>query len=138
MTTGRVLYQYHTGTLTFREEGLTEGYTGESFVEIHPDTAAEYGVSEGEYVTLTSRHGTAEMKAAVTERPSPGEVFTPMHYFKGGANNLTKEEPLDPPSKTAEYKVTNVQLTAEGQPEGERTPSEIETERDEPTVTTDD
>lgn len=110
LTTGRVLYQYHTGTMTFREEGLN-AYSGESFIEIHPETAAEYSVSDEEYVTVTSRHGETEVLVQVTERPSPGEVFIPMHYLAGGANNLTKEQPLDEPSRAPEFKVTDVQLS---------------------------
>lgn len=124
MTSGRVLYQYHTGTMTLREEGL-DAYSAESFVEIHPQTAAEYGVADGETVTLTSRHGATAVRAETTDRPNPGEVFVPMHYLEGGANNLTKEEPLDGPSRAPEYKVTDVEVTLEGgSTEGERPPAE--------------
>jgi formate dehydrogenase major subunit len=125
LTTGRVLYQYHTGTMTFREEGIMS-YSGESFIEIHPDTAAEYSVSDGEYVGVDSRHGSTEVLVQVTNRPSPGEVFIPMHYLKGGANNLTKEEPLDEPSRVPEFKITDVQITADRPAKEEPTPTELE------------
>ena len=114
MTSGRVLYQYHTGTMTFRDEGINS-YTDESFVEIHPETAEEYSVAEGDIIDITSRHGETQVRAELTTRPSPGEVFIPMHYLEGGANNLTKEEPLDGPARTPEYKVTDVRIgVAEG------------------------
>ncbi|WP_135305939.1 formate dehydrogenase subunit alpha [Haloarcula amylovorans] len=110
MTSGRVLYQYHTGTMTFREEG-DMSYNDRSFVEIHPDTAAEYGVSTDDMLQIRSRHGETTAMAQVTTRPSEGEIFIPMHYLEGGANNLTKEEPLDGPARTPEYKVTDVQIS---------------------------
>jgi formate dehydrogenase major subunit len=127
LTTGRVLYQYHTGTMTFREEGIMS-YSGESFIEVHPDTAAEYGISDSEYVEVTSRHGATEVLVQVTNRPSPGKVFIPMHYLKGGANNLTKAEPLDEPSRAPEFKVTDVQITVERPVKSEPTPAEIKSE----------
>ncbi|EMA45078.1 formate dehydrogenase subunit alpha [Halococcus saccharolyticus] len=138
MTSGRVLYQYHTGTMTLREEGL-DAYSAESFVEINPETAAEYGVADGETVTLTSRHGTTEMRADITDRPSPGEVFVPMHYLEGGANNLTKEEPLDGPSRAPEFKVTDVEVTLENEPtDDERSPTETDSGSDERPAASDD
>jgi formate dehydrogenase major subunit len=138
MTSGRVLYQYHTGTMTLREEGL-DAYSAESFVEIHPKTAAEYGVTDGETVTLTSRHGSTDVRAETTDRPSPGEVFVPMHYLEGGANNLTKEEPLDGPSRAPEFKVTDVEVTLESESTEEERPStETDTESDERSAASDD
>jgi formate dehydrogenase major subunit len=113
MTSGRVLYQYHTGTMTFRDEGAMS-YTDRSFVEIHPDTAEEYGVSNDDMLAIESRHGDTQAMAQVTRRPSPGEIFIPMHFMDGGANNLTKEEPLDGPSRSPEYKVTDVQISVAG------------------------
>ncbi|UPM45163.1 formate dehydrogenase subunit alpha [Halocatena salina] len=113
MTSGRVLYQYHTGTMTFREPGDVS-YSNRSFVEIHPETAEEYGVSNGDTLDITSRHGETQAMAEITSRPSPGEIFIPMHYLDGGANNLTKEKPLDGPSRSPEYKVTDVQISVAG------------------------
>lgn len=113
MTSGRVLYQYHTGTMTFREAG-DMSYSNRSFVEIHPDTAEEYGVSNGDTLDITSRHGETQAMAEITRRPSTGEIFIPMHYLHGGANNLTKEKPLDGPSRSPEYKVTDVRISVAG------------------------
>jgi formate dehydrogenase major subunit len=109
MTSGRVLYQYHTGTMTARDDGVNS-YSDRSFVEIHAETAEEYDVSEGDVLEITSRHGETQVVAQISTRPSPGEVFIPMHYLEGGANNLTKEEPLDGPARTPEYKVTDVRM----------------------------
>jgi formate dehydrogenase major subunit len=110
MTSGRVLYQYHTGTMTFRDEGAMS-YTDRSFVEVHPDTAEEYGIANDDMLDIESRHGETQAMAQVTHRPSPDEIFIPMHFLDGGANNLTKEEPLDGPSRVPEYKVTDVRIS---------------------------
>src|SRR6056297_4028814 len=56
LTTGRVLYQYHTGTMTHRSGGMMQ-YTPSDFIEIHPDTAAEADIQDGELVTVESRRG---------------------------------------------------------------------------------
>ncbi len=107
LTSGRVLYQYHTGTMTRRTEGMTE-YSDGTFLEMHPETAREHELTEGERVRVTSRHGSTISEIAVTDRPRPDTVFMPMHYLHGGANALTKAEPLDEPSRAPAFKVTPV------------------------------
>jgi formate dehydrogenase major subunit len=136
MTSGRVLYQYHTGTMTFREEGAMS-YSNKSFVEIHPDTAEEYGISENDMLDVTSRHGETQAMAQITTRPSPGEVFIPMHYLDGGANNLTKEDPLDGPARTPEYKVTDVRI-AVAESDADTSATSVPTEREERAARSDD
>ncbi len=112
MTTGRVLYQYHTGTMTNREPGI-RSYTDELFVEINPATAEELGVSDEQYVDISSRKGSITALAQVTERPGEDVVFVPMHYFGqgGAANELTDEQHLDDQSHVPEYKVTDVRVS---------------------------
>ncbi|MFT4884308.1 MAG: formate dehydrogenase major subunit [Natronomonas sp.] len=109
LTTGRVLYHFHTGTLTRRVDALTD-HVGESFVEIHPETAAEVGVSDGEFVRIDSPRGSIEVRAWVTDRPGKGVVFVPMHFADGAANELTGEY-YDPTSGIPEYKVSSVRVT---------------------------
>jgi formate dehydrogenase major subunit len=110
LTTGRVLYQYHTGTMSDREEGI-HSYTGELFVEINPETAESLGVEDGETVRIASRKGEIAAMAQVTDRIGPDDVFVPMHYFGGDvANQLTDEEHLDEQANVPEFKVTRVRL----------------------------
>jgi len=117
LTTGRVLYQYHTGTMTHREEGIMQ-YTPSDFVEIHPQTAANYGIESGEMVTVTSRRGEITVPAQVTDRIGPDSVFAPIHFAETAVNRLTDEEHLDPAAATPEYKVSAVRITpAEGEPQ---------------------
>ncbi|AGB36609.1 formate dehydrogenase subunit alpha [Natronococcus occultus] len=110
LTTGRVLYHFHTGTLTRRVEGIMS-HVGESFVEVHPETAAQLGVADGEDVRLESRRGSIEVTAQVTDRPDRGVVFMPMHFADGAVNELTQET-FDPISGIPEFKISSVRLEA--------------------------
>jgi formate dehydrogenase major subunit len=109
LTTGRVLYHFHTGTLTRRVEGIMS-HVGESFVEIHPETADRLGVEDESYVRVASRRGEIVVRADVTDRVGPGVVFVPMHFAHGAANALTNER-FDETSGIPEYKVASVRVT---------------------------
>jgi len=109
LTTGRVLYQYHTGTMTHREEGIMQ-YTPSDFVEIHPETAAEYGIESGDVVTVESRRGEIEVPAQVTDRVGRDNLFIPIHFAESAVNRLTDEEHLDPAAATPEFKVSAVRI----------------------------
>ncbi len=109
MSTGRVLYHWHGGQMTRRVEGIMKVY-GESLVEVNPDDAASLGLNGGENrIRLTSRHGSIESKALVTERVPPGMVYANFHFPEASANELTHAS-LDPVAKIPEYKVTAVKV----------------------------
>nr|WP_310732448.1 formate dehydrogenase subunit alpha [Halostella litorea] len=117
LTTGRVLYQYHTGTMTHREEGIMQ-YTPSDFVEVHPDTAASHGIESGDMVRIASRRGEITVPAQVTDRVGPDNVFVPIHFAESAVNRLTDEERLDPAAATPEFKVSAVRIApAEGESE---------------------
>jgi len=108
LTTGRVLFHYHTGTMTRRSPTLTE-QINEPFVEIHPHDAAPLHVAPGDRVRVRSRRGQVELAARVTEMVPPGVVFIPFHFAEAPANALTHAA-LDPTAKIPEYKVCAVQV----------------------------
>jgi formate dehydrogenase major subunit len=108
MTTGRVLYHWHTGQITRRVEGLMS-HVGQSFVEVHPDTAAALDVADGDYVRVESRRGSIVVQAQVTDRVGEGTVFIPMHFAAGAVNKLTGET-FDPTAGIPEYKVSSVRV----------------------------
>ncbi|QLG26706.1 formate dehydrogenase subunit alpha [Halorarum halophilum] len=112
LTTGRVLYHWHTGTLTRRVEGLRH-HVGESFVEINPETAESLGIADADRVRVSSARGSIEVRAELSERPGPGVVFIPMHFAGGAANELTGEH-VDPTSGIPEYKVSSVRVERVG------------------------
>ena len=108
LTTGRNLYQYHTGTMTRRSPGVND-MAPECLVEINPDDAAALGLSTGDIVKVSSRRGVLESKAWVTDKVEPRVVFIPFHYAEAAANELTNPA-LDPVSKIPEYKVCAVKV----------------------------
>jgi formate dehydrogenase alpha subunit len=109
MTTGRVLYHYHTGTMTMKTEGLNER-SPECFVEISPDDAAKYELEDGSKVTVASRRGDITATVNVSEMAVPGTVFVPFHFAQAAANKLTNAV-LDPISGIPEFKVCAVKLS---------------------------
>ncbi len=110
LTTGRVLYQYHTGTMTRRSRGTNERCP-ESLIEIHPRDAEKFGVMDGKKVKVSSRRGTLEVKANVTDRTPEGTVFMNFHFKESPVNMLTNPV-LDPVCKIPELKVCAVKIEA--------------------------
>ena len=103
LTTGRILYHYHTRTMTGRNEDLNR-ISGRSFVEINPADAAKWGIESGARVKVESRRGEVVVDALVTDRVDAGVIFMPFHFGDGAANRLTNDV-LDPTAKIPEYKV---------------------------------
>ena len=110
LSTGRVLYHYHTGTMTTRAKGPTERCP-ESLVEIHPEDAGKLGIADGQKVRVSSRRGKVEAKAMITEKSAPGSIFMNFHFNEAPVNVLTNPA-LDPIGKIPEYKVCAVKLEA--------------------------
>ncbi|NLS45234.1 MAG: formate dehydrogenase subunit alpha [Firmicutes bacterium] len=108
LTTGRILYHFHTGSMTRRTEGL-HAHRPEAFIEIRPDTAEDLGIVDGEMVQVSSRRGKVEVRAKVTSWPAPGVVFMPFHFAEAAANILTNPA-LDPKAKIPEFKVCAVRI----------------------------
>ncbi len=109
LTTGRVLYHYHTRTMTGRVKGL-EAKMPENYMEINPTTAAGLGIKDGEMVKVSSRRGSIQVKAKVTDIVDEKVVFIPFHFAEASANILTNGV-LDPVSKTPELKVCAVAIS---------------------------
>jgi formate dehydrogenase major subunit/formate dehydrogenase alpha subunit len=109
LTTGRLLYQYHTGTMTMKTDGLNER-APESYVEISPKDAAIYDLRTGDRVIIASRRGNINVMVKVSPMAVDGTVFIPFHYAKAAANMLTNAS-LDPVSGIPEFKVCAVKLS---------------------------
>lgn len=108
LTTGRILFHYHTGSMTRRSETLdNEVKTG--FVEIHPDDAKSLGVKNGDKVKVKSRRGEIEIAARVTPDIMKGIIFIPFHFAECNANKLTNSA-LDPFAKMPELKVCSARV----------------------------
>jgi predicted molibdopterin-dependent oxidoreductase YjgC len=112
LTTGRLMFHWHTGTMTRRSEKL-EQEVPEAYVEMHPDDAAHIGLDGAERVRVASRRGEIELAVRATSRIRPGVVFIPFHFAEAAANALTHAA-LDPTAKIPEYKVCAVKVEPVG------------------------
>ena len=108
LTTGRNLFQYHSGSMT-RRVAQIEAHAGEPYVEINAEDARKLGVKPDEKIKVSSRRGQIEIKARITDSVSEGTVFIPMHYKEAAANVITSDA-LDPYAKTPEFKVCAVKI----------------------------
>ncbi|MDN5940151.1 MAG: hypothetical protein L0H83_16015, partial [Salinisphaera sp.] len=108
LATGRTLEHWHTGVMTRRSKAL-DALSPVAFAEIHPDDAAQIGVGEGDYLSVTSRRGNVIVEARITTDVSPGSLFMPMHFREAGANALTAPE-VDPDGKIPDFKFVAVKM----------------------------
>ena len=106
LTTGRILSQYNVGAQTRRTENLK--WHDEDVLEINPHDAEQRGIEEGDWVGLQSRAGETVLRAVITERVTPGVVYTTFHHPESGANVVTTDN-SDWATNCPEYKVTAVQ-----------------------------
>jgi len=79
LNTGRVRDQWHTMTRTGLSQRLSH-HLPEPFASLHPDDATQHQISDGGFICLSSRYGTALLRARVSERQRKGEVFAPIHW----------------------------------------------------------
>ena len=79
LNTGRVRDQWHTMTRTGATARLSS-HIAEPYLEIHPADAAPRGIAPASVVEVTSPHGTARLRALVTDRVRPGDLFAPIHW----------------------------------------------------------
>jgi formate dehydrogenase alpha subunit len=108
LSTGRILFHWHGGTMSRRSPGL-DAIAPEAEVEIHPDDAEQFSLAAGDRVRVTSRRGQVVATAKVTRRSPPGTLFMTFHYAEAAANLLTINA-LDPISKIPAYKVCAVRV----------------------------
>jgi len=109
LSTGRVLYHYHTGTMTRRSAPLN-WVEPRGYVEINPEDAAAVDVIDDRAVIIKSRRGEVRTRAKITENVPPGTIFLAFHWREAPANILTQDFALNPVAKIPEYKVCAVRL----------------------------
>jgi predicted molibdopterin-dependent oxidoreductase YjgC len=111
MTTGRVIHQYHTGTMTRKVWTLALEYP-RGFVEINTKDAAELGIREHQPVRITSARGSIVAPAMITDRINEKTIFVPFHFAESPANRLTGQN-LDPIINIPALKVSAVRIEVE-------------------------
>jgi anaerobic selenocysteine-containing dehydrogenase len=116
LTTGRVVYHWHTRTKTGRSPELNAAEP-DVFVEIARDDAAALDISEGDLIAIRSRRGEVRAKARFGELVR-GHLFLPFHYgywdqpnndHRRAANELTITG-WDPISKQPHFKFAAVRI----------------------------
>jgi predicted molibdopterin-dependent oxidoreductase YjgC len=108
LTTGRVLYQYHTGTMTRRSQVIETADRG-PVIEMNPSDVGRLQIKDGDQVQVASRRGAITLPVLATDRISPGVTFIPFHYKEAAANLLTNDA-CDPECKIPEAKVCAVKV----------------------------
>ena len=79
LNTGRIRDQWHTMTRTGKSARLSQ-HLAEPFLEIHPGDAAKLTIHPAHLVQVSTPHGTAILRALITDRVQPGQVFAPIHW----------------------------------------------------------
>jgi formate dehydrogenase major subunit len=108
LNTGRLLEHWHTGSMTRRSFAL-DAIQPEAQVWLNPGDAAGMGVGDGDFVRITSRRGSIELRAKLSHRDTPGTCFIPFHFREAAANVLTIDE-IDPFGKIPEFKFCAVRV----------------------------
>jgi anaerobic selenocysteine-containing dehydrogenase len=108
LTTGRIVYHWHTRTKTGRSKELNKT-APDAFVQISEEDAGRLGIREGDMVEVESRRGRISAPARLGDI-IPGHLFVPFHYGywddpdrSRAANELTIME-WDPVSKQPYFK----------------------------------
>ncbi len=113
LTTGRILSQYNVGAQTRRTQNNV--WHSEDVLEVHPHDAENRGIKDGDWVKLASRSGETSLRAQITDRVSPGVVYTTFHHPETQANVITTDF-SDWATNCPEYKVTAVQIALSNGP----------------------
>lgn len=108
-TTGRLLAHYQSGAQTRRVPELLAA-APEARLEVHPDTAARYGLGEGDLARVSSARGSAVARVRVDRTLRTDTVFLPFHYPGRNRANLITSTALDPVSRMPEFKMAAVSI----------------------------
>jgi formate dehydrogenase alpha subunit len=108
LNTGRVLYHYHTATMTRKSDTLKH-FTNKTYILVNPDTAIKMGLAQDDHVKVSSPRGHVETYIEISDEVMAGEVFMHWHFNEARVNLLTRDE-LDPISKIPPYKLTAVRI----------------------------
>jgi predicted molibdopterin-dependent oxidoreductase YjgC len=109
LSTGRVLYHFHSGTMTRRSGPLSWREPG-GYVEVSREDAEDAGLQENDEVIIKSRRGSVQARLKISENVRPGTIFLAFHWRESPANILTQDFALDPVAKIPEYKISAVRL----------------------------
>jgi len=108
LNSSRILYHYHTRTMTDRTRAIH--FTApRKWIELWHEDAMELGITEGEWVKVSSKRGSIFAEARIVDTLQPGVAWMPFHYAEG-ANVLSDAHHLDPVSKIPGYKQIGIRI----------------------------
>jgi len=107
LSTGRVLYHWHGGTMT-RRSVLDKIYP-KALVEINPKDAEKNGLRDGSVVRVSSVRGSLSAELRVSERSPEGVIFIPIHFAEAAVNELTNDL-RDPVARIPDSKISAVKI----------------------------
>lgn len=107
LTTGRILEQFHTGTMTRKTKGLDKLAGPRAMISVAD--AEELCIGNGDMLSVATRRGSIDIAAFVTKRIQTGVVFIPFHFAESPVNRLTNTA-KDPHAKIPEFKVAAVRV----------------------------
>lgn len=116
LTTGRVIEQWHSGTMTMRVPEIARSAPN-AYVEINPKDAKAYGIKNGDMIKIISRRGYNILPAHVVKRSLPGILFVP--WFDQEWNRMINRvtiDAFDAGSKQPEFKICAVKIERMGGP----------------------
>ena len=108
LTTGRILEQFHTGTLTERIHPLHDA-AGPAMIHINPQDAFVLGIQDKDSVEVKSKYGSVRGEAKLSNAARVGVVFASFYDAKLLINRAVADN-FDPTSKEPEFKVTAVSV----------------------------
>ncbi len=104
LSTGRLLAHYQSGSQTRRISQL-QALCPEPLIEIHPTTAREYGLSDGDLALLSTRRASMQGRIRINETIREDTLFVPFHWGDAQAVNRLTNPALDPTSRMPEFKI---------------------------------
>jgi nitrate reductase NapA len=116
LTTGRVIEQWHSGTMTMRVPEIARAQPN-AYLEINPKDAEAYKISNGDLVKLISRRGYNILPARVVKASLPGILFVP--WFDQDWDRMINRvtiDAFDDGSKQPEFKICAVRIERMGDP----------------------
>jgi formate dehydrogenase alpha subunit len=108
LTTGRSIFHFDGGSMTLKTPKLLNEVS-RGYVEVNSEDAIKAGVKDRSVVTLTTRRGSIEAEARVSDNVPPGLLFTTFHFPDASGNALTNPA-LAPGAKCAGTKVCAVRM----------------------------
>ncbi len=108
LNNGRMLEHFEAGNMTYRVPGIVMK-APDTFLEVSPEVAAQYGLENGRWVKVKSPDGEITLRVMVTDRVSGNQLYAPLNSREQPINTLTSNH-VDVVVHTPAYKETPVKI----------------------------